>query len=74
MSKSFGVVKWFDNERGFGFILNKQGQDVFFHYADILKDGYKTIQRGCDVAYDQEETDKGLQAKAVDDAWPFLNQ
>ena len=60
-----GLVKWFNNERGFGFVEYKPGEDVFVHYSQIRKDGYKTLNDGDFVSFNLIETDKGLQALDV---------
>lgn len=60
-----GIVKWFNNEKGYGFIQYKENHDIFVHYSMILSDGYKTLNEGDIVQYDLIETDKGLQAVKV---------
>ena len=60
-----GLVKWFNNEKGFGFIEYKEGEDVFVHYSQIKKDGYKTLNDGDFVSFNLIETEKGLQASDV---------
>jgi CspA family cold shock protein len=60
-----GKVKWFNADKGFGFITGNDGKDVFVHFKSILGDGYKTLEDGQDVEYEVEETDKGLQARNV---------
>ena len=60
-----GLVKWFNNEKGFGFIEYKEGEDVFVHYSQIRKDGYKTLNDGDFVSFNLIETEKGLQASDV---------
>ena len=60
-----GKVKWFNNEKGFGFIEYKEGEDIFVHYSAILSEGYKTLVEGQYVEFDLVQTDKGLQAKIV---------
>ena len=49
MEKSVGTVKWFDNAKGYGFIVNEAGEDVFVHYRSIEGDGYKTLAEGQQV-------------------------
>ena len=61
-----GKVKWFNNEKGYGFIEYREGEDVFVHYSAIKIDGYKTLNEGDEVRFDLIETDKGLQAKNVE--------
>ena len=60
-----GKVKWFNAEKGFGFIETEEGSDVFVHYSAILKDGYKTLNEGDIVDFKLIETAKGLQANEV---------
>ncbi len=60
-----GYVKWFNNEKGFGFIEFKPGQDVFVHYSAISMEGYKTLNEGDFVDFTLIETGKGLQALDV---------
>lgn len=60
-----GKVKWFNNNKGFGFIEQENGQDVFVHYSAILGDGYKTLAEGQTVEFDVSEGAKGLQATNV---------
>ena len=58
-------VKWFNNEKGFGFIEYTDEEDIFVHYSSILTDGYKTLVEGQYVEFELVRTDKGLQAKNV---------
>lgn len=60
-----GKVKWFDNRRGFGFISQDQGQDVFVHHTCINGNGYKTLQEGEMVHYELVQSDKGPKALNV---------
>jgi len=60
-----GFVKWFNNEKGFGFIEYKPNQDVFVHYSAIDMRGYKTLTEGDYVNFELIETGKGLQALDV---------
>ena len=57
-----GNVKWFNNEKGYGFIDYAQNEDIFVHYSAIKKDGYKTLAEGQLVEYELIKTEKGLQA------------
>ena len=57
-----GQVKWFNNEKGYGFIDYTTGEDIFVHYSAIKQDGYKTLSEGQKVEFDLIETPKGLQA------------
>lgn len=60
-----GVVKWFNDAKGFGFIEHESGQDVFVHYSVIEDDGFKTLKDGETVEYQIEQGEKGLHAKNV---------
>jgi CspA family cold shock protein len=61
-----GKVKWFDNRKGFGFIVQEEdGRDVFVHHTSIEGEGYKTLKEGETVAFDLIESDKGLKAQHV---------
>lgn len=60
-----GKVKWFDNRRGFGFISQEQGQDVFVHHTCINGNGYKTLQEGELVHYELVQSEKGPKALNV---------
>lgn len=64
-NKLKGKVKWFNNEKGFGFIEYNDKEDIFVHYSAILTPGYKTLVEGQYVEFDLVRTDKGLQAKNV---------
>ena len=58
-----GKVKWFNNAKGYGFILPEQGgEDLFAHYSMIQMDGYKTLRAGQDVVFDVEAGPKGMHA------------
>lgn len=60
-----GRVKWFDNKKGFGFISNEAGSDVFVHYSAIQGAGFKTLKEGEVVQFELIESDKGLKAQNV---------
>ena len=60
-----GQVKWFDQKKGFGFIEQNGGEDLFVHYTAIQGDGFKSLQEGQKVRFEIEETPKGLKAKNV---------
>jgi cold shock protein len=60
-----GTVKWFDSKKGFGFILNPDGMDVFVHFSSIEGDGFRSLKDGEKVEYQQIEGAKGLSAQAV---------
>jgi len=60
-----GKVKWFDNKKGFGFIAQDAGQDVFVHHTSILGGGFKTLNEGEMVTFEIINSDKGLKAQNV---------
>jgi cold shock protein len=60
-----GTVKWFKNEKGYGFITGEDGKDVFVHFSAIMVDGYKSLQEGQKVSYDVTQGPKGAQAANV---------
>lgn len=60
-----GVVKWFNDAKGFGFIEHTSGRDVFVHYSVIASEGFKTLKDGETVEYELKEGPKGLQASRV---------
>jgi CspA family cold shock protein len=60
-----GTVKWFNNEKGYGFISRENGPDVFVHYTAILTEGYRTLNEGDRVSFEVVEGQKGLQARNV---------
>jgi len=61
-----GTIKWFDNKKGFGFILGEDGQrDIFVHYSSISGDGFRSLKDGESVEYEVLESDKGPQAQNV---------
>ena len=60
-----GTVKWFSNEKGYGFIEREDGDDSFVHFSEIAMDGYKTLTQGQRVEFEITEGDKGLQASRV---------
>lgn len=61
-----GKVKWFNAEKGYGFISSEDGKDVFVHYSQILQDGYKSLDEGQAVEFEAIESQKGLQARNVE--------
>jgi CspA family cold shock protein len=63
-----GVVKWFSNKKGFGFIEQEDGSDIFVHYSSINMDGFKTLAEGERVTFEVEESDRGPAAKNVQKA------
>ena len=73
-SKSKGTVKWFNDKKSFGFIVNESGQDVFFHYSEIQAEGYRRARDGDPVLYVESSTGNGLKATEVEvleSNWPF---
>jgi CspA family cold shock protein len=60
-----GTVKWFNAEKGFGFIAQAEGPDVFVHYKAIEMEGFKSLDAGQTVEFDVQDTEKGLQASNV---------
>ena len=60
-----GTVKWFSNEKGYGFIEYEGGEDVFVHFSAITGDGYKSLTEGQRVSFDITQGDKGAQAANV---------
>jgi CspA family cold shock protein len=60
-----GKVKWFDNKKGYGFILHQTGGEIFVHHSSILGDGYKTLNEGETVEFEMIESEKGFKARNV---------
>ena len=60
-----GTVKWFNDRKGYGFINQEEGQDVFVHFSSIDGDGFKSLSEGDQVSFDVEESDRGPEAKNV---------
>jgi CspA family cold shock protein len=60
-----GKVKWFSNQKGYGFITTEEGKDVFVHHSAIQGEGYKTLNQGQDVEFDVTTGPKGEQASNV---------
>ena len=60
-----GTVKWFNNEKGFGFISRENGPDVFVHHTAILAEGYRSLNEGDRVSFEVVQGQKGLQARNV---------
>ena len=68
-----GTIKWFNNQKGYGFITADDGTDIFVHYSAIRKEGYKTLQEGSVVDFKLVETVKGLQAIDVEEVLTAIN-
>lgn len=62
---SRGTVKWFNDSKGYGFIEQSGGDDVFVHFSAIMGDGFRTLREGEEVEFEVQETEKGLQAANV---------
>ena len=60
-----GTVKWFNDKKGFGFITGEDGKDVFAHFTQIQKDGFKKLTEGEEVTFDITKGDKGPQASNI---------
>ena len=62
-----GTVKWFNNQKGYGFISDSEGNDIFVHYSGLVMDGFKTLEEGQKVTYDTEPDPKdSSKLRAVD--------
>lgn len=57
-----GTVKWFDSEKGFGFIVTEEGKDLFVHYSGINSSGHKTLEQGQNVSFEITQGNRGDQA------------
>ncbi|XYG84197.1 cold-shock protein [Limosilactobacillus reuteri] len=60
-----GTVKWFNDDKGYGFITRESGDDVFVHFSAIQGDGFKSLSEGQHVTFEVEEGERGLQAASV---------
>ena len=60
-----GTVKWFNSQKGFGFICGENGEDIFVHFSGLAMDGYKSLEDGQEVTYDIAQGNRGLQAVNV---------
>lgn len=69
-TRTTGTVKWFNNAKGFGFISQENGDDVFVHFRAIQGDGYKTLDQGQEVEYKLVTGPKGFQAEDVSKVLP----
>lgn len=65
MSKQTGTVKWFNNEKGFGFIESAGGSDVFAHFSAISGDGFKSLEEGQRVEFNVVQGNRGPQAENI---------
>jgi CspA family cold shock protein len=65
---SRGTVKWFNDSKGYGFIEQSAGDDVFVHFSAIVGEGFRTLREGEEVEFELCETDRGLQAANVNRA------
>jgi len=65
MSTTTGTVKWFNESKGFGFIEQESGPDVFAHFSAIVGDGFKTLVEGQKVSFSVTQGQKGLQAENI---------
>ena len=60
-----GTVKWFNNQKGYGFICSEEGEDIFVHYTGLNMEGFKTVKEGEEVEFDVIDGEKGIQAVNV---------
>lgn len=60
-----GKIKWFNNQKGYGFISGDDGKEIFVHYSGIVGEGFKTLNEGDKVTFDVADCDKGVQAVNV---------
>jgi len=60
-----GTVKWFNGEKGYGFITSEDGKDIFAHYSQIQKDGFKSLEEGERVSFEVTQGQKGPQAENI---------
>ena len=63
-----GIIKWFSDKKGFGFIEQEEGRDIFVHYSSITMPGFKTLSEGDRVIFDVEDSNRGPVAKNVQKA------
>jgi len=62
---AIGKVKWFDSKKGFGFLINAEGKDVFVHFSTIEGEGFRALKDGESVEYEESKGEKGLLATSV---------
>ncbi|MBR4164636.1 MAG: cold shock domain-containing protein [Lachnospiraceae bacterium] len=60
-----GTVKWFNNQKGYGFITDEEGKDIFLHYSGLQMEGFKSIEEGAQVEFKVSQGEKGPQAVNV---------
>ena len=65
MARERGTVKWFNKDKGFGFIQRESGEDVFVHFRAITTEGFRTLEEGQSVEFSLTQGQKGLQAESV---------
>lgn len=65
MARTKGTVKWFNADKGYGFITPESGADLFVHYSEIQSNGYRSLDEGATVEFEITQGKKGLQASAV---------
>ena len=65
MARTQGTVKWFNAEKGYGFISQENGEDLFVHYSEIQGNGYRSLDEGAKVEFEVTQGKKGKQASAV---------
>ena len=63
--RTTGTVKWFNGDKGFGFITPAEGEDLFVHYSEIQIDGYRSLDEGATVEFEITQGKKGMQASSV---------
>lgn len=64
-NRTQGTVKWFNGDKGFGFISQENGEDLFVHYSEIQSSGYRSLDEGAKVEFEITQGKKGMQASAV---------
>lgn len=65
MAREQGTVKWFNGDKGFGFISREGGDDLFVHYSEIQSNGFRTLNEGATVEFEVTQGKKGMQASSV---------
>ena len=64
-NRTTGTVKWFNGDKGFGFITPQEGEDLFVHYSEIQIDGYRSLDEGASAEFEITQGKKGMQASSV---------